>query len=176
MDVRRAARWLETQPHVEADKISILGTSLGGFVGAVASGVDGGFHRSVFVLAGGRLEQVLASPSKEVRSAREAIAADGITTEELVRKLVLVEPCTFAHRIDGRSVLMINTRDDPVVPPASAGALAKAIGGVNVEWYAGDHYALAWRLPLVLARVGEHLEGPDTPAHGTRPAEYEQPK
>lgn len=157
MDARRAARWLGAQPHVDPARISILGTSLGGFVGSVASGVDGRFHRSVFVLAGGRLEQVLTSPSREVRSAREAIASSGTSSEELVQKLIAVEPCSFAKRIAPRSVLMINAKSDPVVPPTSAQALAAAIGGVAIQWYEGDHYALIWKLPEVLARVADHL-------------------
>jgi dienelactone hydrolase len=158
MDARRVARWLEAQPHVRRDRISILGTSLGGFVGSLASGVDGGFHRTIVILAGGRLEKVLGSPSRESRTVREAIAARGLKTDELVELLEPIEPCTFAARIDPRSVMMVNTRDDPVVPPASARALAETIGGVQILWYDGDHYALIWKLFEVLQRVGEYLD------------------
>lgn len=157
MDARRAARWLESQPQVDAERISLLGTSLGGFVGSVASGVDGRFHRSVFILAGGHLEQIILGPSREVRAPREAFQASGLTAADLARELAVVEPCTFAGRIDPRSVVMVNTKDDPVVPPANAQALADAIGGVPIRWYAGDHYALIWKLPEVLAWVTGQL-------------------
>jgi hypothetical protein len=55
MDVRRLAQILQYQPEIDAERISVLGVSLGGFVGSLASGVDGGFARSIFVLAGGNL-------------------------------------------------------------------------------------------------------------------------
>ncbi len=159
MDARRAARWLAVQSQIDPARISILGTSLGGFVASVASGVDGRFAHSVFILAGGDLIQVLTTPTPEVRTVREAIEASGLTLAQVARKLELIEPCTFASRIDPASVLMVNTRDDPVVPPASAEALAKAIGGARIEWYDGDHYALIKRFFEVLARVADHLNG-----------------
>ena len=159
MDARRAARWLGAQPQIDPARISILGTSLGGFVASVASGVDGRFAHSVFVLAGGDLSRVLSTESREVRSVREAIEASGLSPAEVTKKLEFIEPCTFAGRIDPATVMMVNTRSDPVVPPASAEMLAKAIGGVKIDWYDGDHYALVWRLLEVLACVTEHLNG-----------------
>jgi len=162
MDARRAARWLSAQPLIDRTQISILGTSLGGFVASVASGVDGRFSHSVFVLAGGDLARVLSTKTREVRSVREAIEASGLRPAELTKKLELIEPCTFAGRIDPATVMMVNTRDDPVVPPASVEALARSIGNVRIDWYDGDHYALIWRLFEVLARVTEHLNGPST--------------
>lgn len=163
MDARRAARWLATLPEVDPDRISILGTSLGGFVGSVASGVDGRFTRSVFILAGGGLDQVLTTREREVRTVREAIQTTGLTREELTRRLVPIEPLTFAGRIDPATVLMVNTREDPIVPPACAEALAGAIGPVDLQWYEGDHYALIWKLPAVLAQVARHLDTQPSP-------------
>jgi dienelactone hydrolase len=166
MDARRAARWLGAQPLVDPAQISILGTSLGGFVASVASGVDGRFARSVFVLAGGDLARVLSTRSREVRSIREAIEVSGMSPAQLTKRLELIDPCTFAGRIDPATVMMVNTRSDPVVPPPSAEALSKAIGGAKIEWYDGDHYALIWRLFEVLARVTEHLN--ERPAPSSR--------
>jgi surfactin synthase thioesterase subunit len=53
---------------------------------------------------------------------------------------------------------MVNTDADPIVPRASAEALAKKIGGVEVVWFEGDHYGLLWRMFEVLGRVKQHLE------------------
>ncbi|MBP7933841.1 MAG: ChbG/HpnK family deacetylase [Phycisphaerae bacterium] len=166
MDARRAARWLESRPCVNASQISILGTSLGGFVASVASGVDGRFAHSVLILTGGDLPTVLTTNEKEVAAARRAFEASGMTRKDLVRRLELVEPLTFASRIDGKTVLMINTREDPIVPPTSARALAKAIGGVRHLWYPGDHYAIIYRVFEILDRVARYLT--DSPQADSR--------
>lgn len=158
MDARRVARWLESRAYVDANQISILGTSLGGFVGSVASGVDGHFAHSVLILTGGDLPGILTTKEKEVAAARRAFEASGMTREDLVRKLEIVEPLTFAGRIDGKTVLMVNTREDPIVPPANAKALAKAIGGVRQLWYPGDHYAIIYRVFEILDRVAQYLK------------------
>jgi isopenicillin-N N-acyltransferase-like protein len=159
MDVRRLAQWLQYQPHIDAGCINVLGVSLGGFVGSLAAGVDGRFSHSIFILAGGNLAEIFRTHEKEVRPLREAVEAQGLTQEQVVEKLALIEPCTYAGRIDGRTVLMVNTDADPIVPRACAEALANRIGdgGVKIVWFEGDHYGLLWKMFEVLGRVKDHI-------------------
>jgi dienelactone hydrolase len=160
MDARRLAGWLQAQPQVDAQRIGILGISLGGFVAALTSGVDGGFWRSAFILSGGNLEQILRSPAREVRSVRDAIQAAGLTIDDVAARIALIEPCRYAGRIDCRTVLLINTESDPIIPRENVQALADAIGGVDIQWYPGDHYALLWHVLDILGRVEDHFAKP----------------
>lgn len=52
-DARRAKDAVEVLPYVDVSRISLQGTSLGGFVTATTAGLDQAYHR-VFVLLAGR--------------------------------------------------------------------------------------------------------------------------
>ncbi len=159
LDIRRAALLLSTLPDVDPSRISIAGVSLGGFLAALSSGVDGGFHRTGIILAGGRLEKVFTGDSREVRSLKRSILSRGWKGEKLLRLLAPIEPCRFAHRIPPASVLMVDADRDSIVPPPCARALAAAIGGgVKVHWIRGDHYALLLHALSVLKLLGDHLD------------------
>ncbi len=54
-DVRRAKDAVAAIPLVDSTRISLQGTSLGGFVTATTAGLDQGYHRVVIFLAGGDL-------------------------------------------------------------------------------------------------------------------------
>lgn len=158
LDIRRAAFLLSRMPQVDPRRISIAGVSLGGFLAALASGVDGGFHRTGIILAGGRLEKVFTSDAREARSLKRYLLARGLTGSKLARLLAPIEPCNFASRIPRGSILMVNADADPVVPPECARAFARAAGGVKIHWIHGNHYALLRRALPVLKMLGDHLD------------------
>ncbi len=143
LDIRRAALWLSRRPEVDKERISIVGVSLGGFAGALASGVDGNFHKTAVILAGGGLDKVVLGNSREVKAIKKAILNGGFTGKSLVKLLEPIEPCVFAHRIPKGTLLMVNTKWDRVVPVECAEALFKASGGCGrIVWYPGNHYSL----------------------------------
>jgi len=159
LDIRRAALLLSTLPEVDPERISIAGVSLGGFLAALASGVDGRFYRTAVVLAGGRMEKVFLGNSKEARSIKRYLLSRGFTEKKLLRVLAPIEPCRYAHRIDPSSLLMVNADKDPVVPALSARAFAEAAGkGVKIHWIHGDHYSLIFQALPVLKLLGDHLD------------------
>jgi dienelactone hydrolase len=155
-DVRRAAEWLGTRPEVDPDAIGLLGISLGGFVAATTAGVDGHFPRVVIVLAGGDLVKVLDNRSRETRQMRETAARKGFDTDRLRELLQPIEPLTFASRLKGSQVLMLNGRQDEVVPPICSKELAQA-GGTRILWYEATHYSMAWFIPDLLVKSAEFL-------------------
>src|SRR5262249_59126572 len=55
LDVRRAGAWLAVQPEVDKDRLGILGTSLGSFMGSLSAEMEPRFKRVALLLGGGGL-------------------------------------------------------------------------------------------------------------------------
>jgi len=164
-DVRRGAAWLRGRPEVQEGHAGITGVSLGGFVAAMAAGADGRFDRCALVLTGGSIAETVFGGSRDTRRLAAELKKRGIDKERLKKELAPFEPLAWAHRIDAGGVLMINCRDDEVVPAATARALWKRIGEPEILWYDGGHYALKNRVFEVVGRVVRHLrESPPRPA------------
>ena len=165
-DVRRAARWLASREEVDPDQIGLCGVSLGGFVAATAAGVDGTFPRVAIVLAGGDLTTMITGLAKEVQALRQAIEKRNWTPAKLKELLAPIEPLTYASRLRGSNVIMLNASKDEVVPPSCTERLVQA-SGARVTWYPADHYSMAWFLPAALEALVEHFSPADAPATGS---------
>ena len=158
MDVRRTARCLAGMEMVDKNRIGICGTSLGGFVTVLAAGVDGQFKRAAIIIGGADLAEAITSNAEEVKGIRAAREEKGITAAELKEKLRPIEPLSFADRMKGSKVLMVNAIDDPIVPAEGVKKLAAAIN-TEVKWYPTDHYGMIQHLLPVLEMVRQHFSG-----------------
>jgi len=156
IDVRRSAQWLADRPLVDADRIGLCGTSMGGFVAALATGVDGKVPRTALVLAGGDLATVLSTDAKEVSSMKAKLVAEGITIDVLRKRLESIEPLTFADRMQSTKILMINGITDKIVPAQCASQLANPTGA-QIHWYKTDHYGMVKNILPILSKVTEHF-------------------
>jgi dienelactone hydrolase len=151
-DIGRAAAWLRSRPEIDPARVGLCGVSLGAMTAALAAGVYGDFPRTVLVLSGGDVADILWNGRETVR-ARERLEAGGWTPERLAREFVPVEPLTHAARVPRGTVLMINGTQDNVVVPANARKLREALGPPAILWYEAGHYTMAAYTPAILARV-----------------------
>jgi uncharacterized protein len=116
---RAAVSWLESQPEVDADRIGVVGYSLGGFL-------------------------ALMTAAEEERLRVVALAAAGDLPDHtpyaaLVRGLV--DPLRAAARLGGRPLLLVNGRRDMTTRPAQAERLfAAAREPKTMAWYDGGHW------------------------------------
>ena len=157
-DVRQTARMLAAREDIDASRIGLCGTSLGGFIAALTAGVDGRFPRTAFVLAGGDLATVLTTEAREVRGIRRELQSRGITGDALNKLVEPIEPLTFADRLSSSKILMINGRTDPIVPPACAEKLiAASASKVETVWYDCDHYGMVRYILPVVGKVCSHF-------------------
>lgn len=136
VDLRRAVDYLETVPEVDAKRIGYFGVSMGGILGAMASGVDSRYRATVLVVAGGDYGAFL-----ENSDALKQATAGTLLTPELVRQIMAdVDPVNFVGHISPRPVLMENGKTDAIIPAAAAEALHKAAREPKtVRWYPGGH-------------------------------------
>lgn len=158
-DVRRARDAVAALPVVDAGRIAVQGTSLGGFVTATAASLDRGFDRTFILLAGGDLAGIVKNGRKDAAKFREELAATGMTEERIAEVLAAVEPLRVAHRLaPGRTWIYSGLFDD-VVPPQHSQRLAEA-AGLSEEHHLrlhADHYSGMIYLPVVLAKINAHI-------------------
>jgi dienelactone hydrolase len=156
---------LAARPDVKDGRVGVVGISLGAHIAATAYQTDPRLSAGVFVMAGGDLASLLYRDVPETRRMRAEIKAQGLTREEVEEKLQLLDPAR-AERYPAwpcfpryRGALMINAKEDVIVPPENARALHAALGEPTIHWFSGGHYEMALHLPEVLGIVHRHLNG-----------------
>jgi dienelactone hydrolase len=165
-DARRAYDAVRVLPEIDSTRISIQGTSLGGFVVATTTGLDAAYHRSFILLAGGDLYGVLANGDRDAEKTRKELAKSGISMEQAKEALYSIEPLRLAHRVAADKTWLFSGTHDTVVPPVSSKKYADAARlpeGHHIEMPA-DHYSGVVFLPSVIQQMAqiatqEPLEG-----------------
>jgi dienelactone hydrolase len=118
-EARAAIEWLAAQPEIDAERIGVIGYSLGGF-----------------------LALMTASEEEMVRVVTLAAAGDlPDTTPYLALVRRAVNPLRAVRRLAGRPLLLVNGRRDMTTRPAQAERLfAYAEEPKELRWYDGGHW------------------------------------
>ncbi len=158
-DVRRARDAIAVLPHVDAENISLQGTSLGGFVCATAASLDKGYDRVFIMLAGGGLADVIEHGEKDAAKFRESLAAAGLTGDKLKSAVSTIEPIRIAHRLDPETTWLYSAQFDKVVPPSSSKLLAttaKLDSSHHIQMLA-NHYSGVIYVPYLLTHMQQQI-------------------
>jgi dienelactone hydrolase len=139
LDIRRGTAWLGSRPEVNPDQLGVMGISLGGITSALAVSIEPRLQNACLLLAGGDIGQV-AWQSPELRKLREKWVAQGGNQETLREAIAVIDPVTYAPRARGKRILMLNARQDEVIPPACTESLWKALGEPEIVWWDAGHY------------------------------------
>ena len=156
-DARRAKDAVAAMPLVDESRISLQGTSLGGFVTATTAGLDHAYHRTFVLLAGGDLYGTLMSGKKDAQKVRAELTKNGLSNDEVHQMLDSIEPLRLAHRVDPSRTWLFSGKYDDVVPPRSAQLFAEAAridASHHVEMLA-NHYSGIIFLPIVTKQMCE---------------------
>jgi len=137
IDARTAADWLETRREVDPEKMGIVGISLGAIISPIALGVEPRFKVGVLVLGGGDLRRIIREGLGLLKFGRAASRA-----VEVKRRVRYIEPLEFAPHASEKKILMINARDDLLIPKKSAEALWEAFGKPKIVWLDTGHYGV----------------------------------
>lgn len=156
-DIRRSIDLLTQQPEVDSRRIGLMGISLGAIMGSIVTGVDERIQTAVLVVGGGNWPLLLRdSQEGDVRRWRETKTA----TAEDLKLLEDIDPIHFAPHIAPRPVLMLNGKQDNIVPESAAKALFEALKEPKEQkWFEANHF-----LPLnetgmaAGAWLDEHLQ------------------
>jgi hypothetical protein len=159
VDVRRAKDAVARFPLVDANRISIQGTSLGGFVASISASLDGCFHRVFLLLSGGDLASVIRNGKREAARLHEEMLRSGLNESEIDSELASIEPLVLANRLKPSKTWLISGEYDDVVPLSNAKMLANAIG-LDSEHHMllhADHYSGILFLPIIIDQMAEEM-------------------
>ncbi|MCG2460428.1 acetylxylan esterase [Flavobacteriaceae bacterium F89] len=124
-DLRRAVDFIETRPELDSKRIGYYGISLGGIIGTVFCGVEQRVKVPVIALAGGQLNLLYK---------QDALSG------EAKNFLSIIEPLNFVTDISPRPLLMLNAKNDEIVPPTMSKLLYKKAGEPKeIIWYDAKH-------------------------------------
>lgn len=154
LDIRQAIAWLGAQPNIDPEQLGLFGISLGGITGALAATAEPRIQNVCLLLAGGDLGKI-AWESKELEKIRKAWLAQGGSRDEFFAFMQTVDPVRYGANMRGRRILMLNARDDEVVPKACTEALWESFGRPEIEWYTGGHYSVGRHLFTALHRTSK---------------------
>ncbi|QDU63736.1 Alpha/beta hydrolase family protein [Planctomycetes bacterium Pan216] len=155
LDLRRACDLIETMPSMDG-RIGITGVSLGGIAGALTASLEPRIDRSCLILAGGDFGDLLyESQEREAREFSKIWQGRGGTRESFNEVMAPYDPLTYASRLRGRKVLMLNASKDESVPTKCGIKLWERAGKPPIVWYPCGHYTIAWHFPDVSWKMAE---------------------
>ncbi|HUK62751.1 MAG TPA: hypothetical protein VLV15_05435, partial [Dongiaceae bacterium] len=147
LDARQLLDWLEQHPRIDANRLLAGGVSLGSMQAATLAAVDPRIRGALLLLTGGGLPEILYDADEPpVRMFRDRMIAklglsDRAAFIERLRPLTrLVDPLTWAHRLDPRRVYMVTGIFDHVLHPARARDLWEALGHPRWRRVPTGHY------------------------------------
>lgn len=171
-EVRRARDAIAALPAVMPGPIGLQGTSLGGFVAAVAGSLDGAFDPVLLLASGADGYTVLHNGRADAARVRELAYRTGYSDDELRRVLAMVDPRHVAHRLNPQRTWLYSAAGDQVIPRHNSDLLAATIGltqGHHI-YLPGNHYTVMLALPQLIARMGQTILGQDTATVEAEPA------
>lgn len=154
-DVRRARDAVAVLPMVDKSRISLQGTSLGGFVSATSGALDDGYDNVFLMLAGGELYDLIQNGKKDAAKVRERLEQAGLSGEKLRELTLTIEPTRVAHRFDPNRTWLYSGTFDTVVPMKNALALANAakLSKSHHIQMSANHYTGIVYLPFILTHI-----------------------
>ncbi len=118
-ECRLALRYLDERPEIDGARLSLVGYSLGAYLGAIVAAREPAV-RALVLAAGGDLPT-------------------GIPFAAMIR--TVVDPLRAVRKLAGRPLLMVNGRTDRTIRPDQAERLfAAANEPKELRWYDGGHY------------------------------------
>ncbi len=140
VDLRRAVDFLETRSdEVDHSRISYLGGSMGGILGALLAGVESRIKCPVLVVGGADWSYLV----KNSIVVQVDLSNDGMSrslADSARRILAPVDPINTVQLISPRPLLMINAKHDILVNPASNKKMfLRAKSPRRIVWFASGH-------------------------------------
>ncbi len=176
IEVRQIADWARSRPEINHEQVVMVGISLGGFISAIAMGVEERLGAGVFITMGGNSRTITwmskadtfrKSPTCTEEECQQVhaqypqylaeVAERGFDNVTPLRQCFLTDAMTFAHSLRGRPVLMINALWDKYIPKQATVEFWQACGEPAITWLPAGHASIWALYPLISKRVTRFL-------------------
>jgi dienelactone hydrolase len=156
-DCRCATAWLAARSEVDPDRLGLVGTSLGSFIGANVAAGEPRLKNVCLLLGGGGLVDAFYDHPK---AKPYTGVIDLLGGKDTIKKLVApADPLTYAPQLKKKNLLMIAAKRDDIVPPKAAQVLWEATGKQTILWFDSTHVGSAvYAIPALIA-VAAHVKG-----------------
>jgi cephalosporin-C deacetylase-like acetyl esterase len=172
VDLRQVIDWASRRAEINAKKIAAIGISFGGFISAIAMGIDGRIKAAGLIVTGGNNSKIgwekRASDFKKeaeyqdiqtsYRQYLDEIAEKGFEKVTPPRESFLTDPMTFAHLLRRRPVLMINARWDESIPREATLDFWKEAGKPTISWFPATHATIWLWYPFIRRKIVNFLK------------------
>jgi cephalosporin-C deacetylase-like acetyl esterase len=141
IDLRRAIDFLQSRPEMDGKRIGYIGLSMGGILGGILAGVDERVQAPILIVAGGDWGYLFANSQHpnavQLRQKNPELFKNPQKINEVVGT---IDPVNWVGRIAPRPLLMINGKDDQIVPKECTERLfAAAKEPKEILWLEGGH-------------------------------------
>lgn len=133
IDTRRLLDWVGSRREIDADRVALIGFSMGALAAATLMGNDPRVSTGIFMLGGANYAEVMAwCRGKAGRIREHALKRYGWSLdayrEFFARRIGAAEPVRYAGRYNPDRILMIDAKFDNCIPPQAREALWEATG------------------------------------------------
>jgi|TARA_B100000315_G_scaffold233480_1_gene246641 dienelactone hydrolase len=176
IDVRQVIDWAGGRAEIDGEQIAVIGISFGGFISAIAMGVDKRIRAGVFIVMGGNGEKItrksrLGAIKKWYKHTEaeyhqiqnsyaqylDEVAENGFENVKPVMESFLTDPMTFAYCLRQRPVLMINALWDEAIPREATLDFWEACGKPAIKWFPTTHGSIWLLYPVVSRKIAGFL-------------------
>ena len=158
IDNQHVIDWVETRPELDANRIGVFGTSMGGIKGSLLAPVEPRVKAAVLGLAGGDIPYVLEQSTEPgIRRRRKQLLEEtGYSIPELRSKLeeiIVADPLNYGPYVDNEKVMLVLAACDTVVPFPKGWELREAMGRPETVVVFAGHYSALIYLPYIQSRA-----------------------
>ena len=177
VDIRQIVDWAYSRTELDAEQVATLGISFGGFVSAIAMGIDERIKAGVFLVSGGNSNKIswlngvnqyrkryqrTEANYLEIQSSYaqylKGVSERGFENVAPANQSFLTDPLTFAGYLKGRPVLMINARRDKYIPSETVIELWQACGQPDIKWIPSGHTSIWLWYPAIRRSITAFLK------------------
>jgi len=177
VDIRQVLDWACTREELDTQRIFAIGISFGGFVSAIAMGIDKRIKAGIFIVTGGnsnkiswlskdnqyrkryqRTEDEHLEIQRKYAKYLEDVSEKGFENVTTDNMSFLTDTLTFASDLKGKPIQMINALYDKYIPREAVIDLWQACGQPKIKWIRSGHAGIWLWYPTICKTITAFLK------------------